>query len=123
MPVVIPAEVHTGPSMMRIRSCSTLRFWEPNLQVTCVVPVRGRATAMGQTGFSQHERADAPSRRLAGIAQSLAQKFDQTRVNDPIAALPPTISVSKFVLPNGSVATPAPIELLMEPPVLDGRRT
>jgi len=45
---------------------------------------------MGQTGFSQHERADAPSRRLAGIAQSLAQKFDQTRVNDPIAALPPT---------------------------------
>jgi hypothetical protein len=35
MPVVIPAEVHTGPSMMRIRSSSTLRFWEPNLQVTC----------------------------------------------------------------------------------------
>jgi hypothetical protein len=68
MPVVIPAEVHTGPSMMRIRSSSTLRFWEPNLQVTCAVPVRGRATAMEQTGFSQHERADAPSRRLAEIA-------------------------------------------------------
>jgi hypothetical protein len=31
-------------------------------------------------------------------------------------------SVSKFVLSNGSVATPAPIELLMEPPVLDSRR-
>ena len=31
-------------------------------------------------------------------------------------------SVSKFVLSNGSVATPVAIELLMEPPVLDSRR-
>jgi hypothetical protein len=65
---IIPAEVHTGPSMMRIRSSSILRFWERSLQVTCAVPVRGRATAMGQTGFGQHEHADAASRRLAGIA-------------------------------------------------------
>ena len=39
-----------------------------DLKVTCAVPVRGRATAMEQTSFGQHERADAPSRRLAGIA-------------------------------------------------------
>ena len=59
---IIPAKVHTGPSMMRIRSSSILRFWVRNLQVACAVPVRRRATVMEQTGFGQHERADAPSR-------------------------------------------------------------
>ena len=36
-------------------------------------------------------------------------------VNDPIKALPPTISVPKFVSSNGSVATLMPIELRMDP--------
>jgi hypothetical protein len=35
----------------------------------------------------------------------------------------PTISVSKIVASNGSVATLMPIELRMNPPVSDSRRT
>jgi hypothetical protein len=78
----------------------------------------GARPASVSTNAPTHRRGDWP-----GSLQSLAQKFDQTRVNHPIAELPPKSSVSKFVLSNGSVATPAPIELLMEPPVLDSRRT
>jgi hypothetical protein len=123
MPVVIPAEVHTGPSMMRIRSSSTsLLGTEPASHL------RG-ASARSRDGHGADLLQPARTRRRTVEAtgrdslQSLAQKFDQTRVNDAIAALPPTISVSKFGLSNGSVATPAPIELLVEPPVLDSRRT
>jgi hypothetical protein len=43
-------------------------------------------------------------------------------VNDPISALPPTISVSKLISSNGSVVTLMPTELRMDPPVSDKRR-
>jgi hypothetical protein len=54
MPAVIPAEVHTGPSTMKMR----FHIRESGLQVARLVPVRGRATAVKQTCLGEGKRAE-----------------------------------------------------------------
>jgi hypothetical protein len=93
-----------------------------DLKVTCAVPVRGRRRpwsrpASASTKAPTHRRGDCRDRSKAW-RRNLIKPVSTIRSRSSRKQS----SVSKFVLSNGSVATPAPIELLMEPPVLDSRR-
>jgi hypothetical protein len=93
-----------------------------DLKVTCAVPVRGRRRpwsrpASASTKAPTHRRGDCRDRSKAW-RRNLIKPVSTIRSRSSRKQS----SVSKFVLSNGSVATPVAIELLMEPPVLDSRR-
>jgi hypothetical protein len=109
IPAVIPAEVHSGSSTMKMRSSSTFTFGnrvcKSRARFQCVVarrpssrPAPARIKAPVQVAAARRHRSEACR------ANSITPRVD--------GSVPrPTISVSKTVASNGSVSPPVKIGL------------
>ncbi len=78
-PAVIPADVQTGPSVMKMRSSSTFTLGETRLKLARVEPMRGRAPALEQAGFGENERADAGRGDPPGSPRRRPHEREKTR--------------------------------------------
>jgi hypothetical protein len=123
MPAVMPAEVQSAPSLMKMRSGCTMasgwRFCSSCAKAQCVVTRRPSSRPASASPKAPVQML-ASRRELRPPARNILHRVSE--VGSTVSA-PVITSVSNFDAVNRLVSTSMPIELGTTPPVSDSSST